>query len=114
MLPQATFWRGKPHLDAPARRAAQRRSEHARRERVAGVYREPYNRWDIMERDEWRCQMPICLYPGEILSLVSRAPLSATSPTLDHIVPISKGGPDVADNVRAAHLGCNSSGRTKQ
>lgn len=36
------------------------------------------------------------------------------SMSVDHIVPISKGGTDEEANVRAAHLGCNSKRGNKQ
>lgn len=56
----------------------------------------------VYERDSWVCQ--IC---GE--------PTSRTydhsdpkSPTLDHIIPRSKGGSDSIDNLRLAHALCNS------
>ena len=29
--------------------------------------------------------------------------------TADHLIPRSKGGPDTIENLRPAHLGCNSS-----
>jgi 5-methylcytosine-specific restriction endonuclease McrA len=30
------------------------------------------------------------------------------SPTIDHIIPLSRGGVDGPVNVQAAHFGCNS------
>lgn len=35
-------------------------------------------------------------------------------PSLDHIVPISKGGPDDASNIQLAHLGCNKRKQSKK
>lgn len=56
---------------------------------------------DIYERDSWACGLcgegidPDVAWPD---------PLSAS---LDHILPLSKGGHHVPENVQAAHLSCN-------
>ena len=56
---------------------------------------------DIYERDSWTCGLcgdgidPDTAWPD---------PLSAS---LDHILPLSKGGHHVPENVQAAHLSCN-------
>lgn len=56
---------------------------------------------DIYERDSWVCGLcgdgidPDAAWPD---------PLSAS---LDHILPLSKGGHHVPENVQAAHLSCN-------
>jgi len=58
----------------------------------------------IFERDDWQCQISDCAL-GPL-----RADLlwpEALSPSIDHIVPLSRGGTDVAPNKRAAHLYCN-------
>lgn len=59
---------------------------------------------EILERDGWRCQIPGC----------TRRPIRKDakyphprSKSIDHIVPLSLGGDDIAANKRAAHLGCN-------
>ena len=59
---------------------------------------------EILERDGWRCQIPGC----------KRRPIRKDlkyphlrSKSVDHIVPLSHGGDDTAENKRAAHLGCN-------
>lgn len=59
------------------------------------------DRFAIAERDGWRCH--IC---GKSIPKDSRAP-DPKSLTLDHLVPISQGGPHTKDNVAAAHLRCN-------
>lgn len=56
---------------------------------------------DIFERDEWIC--------GLCSTLIDRH-LRGDSwmrATLDHIVPLSKGGTHTFDNVQAAHWRCN-------
>lgn len=80
-------------------------SARSRRRRVterAGAV-EPYTSLEIAERDSWRCQ--IC---GKRIGRSFRFP-HPRSLSVDHIVPISKGGDDVRANVQAAHLRCNIS-----
>lgn len=62
---------------------------------------EPYSRREVFERDGWRCG--IC---G--LQILPDA-VGREKATIDHIVPISRGGADSWDNVQAAHFSCNSS-----
>jgi HNH endonuclease len=56
---------------------------------------------EIFERDGWRCH--ICRRQVR-RNAPGRHPLSAS---LDHIVPLSKGGTHTRDNVACAHLKCN-------
>jgi len=63
---------------------------------------------DCWERDGGKCQ--ICL---KRIDLSVKWP-HRNSMSVDHIVPLSKGGTDEAANVRAAHLGCNSRRGNKQ
>ena len=55
----------------------------------------------VFERDGFRCH--ICTKP---LDMTKGAP-HPLSPSVDHIVPISKGGQHQLSNLRAAHLRCN-------
>ncbi len=63
---------------------------------------EKFSRWDIFERDGWVCQ--IC---HELVdeTMDGHKPLG---PTLDHIIPVSRGGTHTWDNVQLAHRRCNS------
>jgi hypothetical protein len=68
--------------------------------RIRAVTIAPVVKSDIYARDDWTCQLcgePVRqdLYPH---------PLSAS---LDHIVPLSKGGTHEPANVQLAHLRCN-------
>jgi len=67
----------------------------------ANHYRDPGLRTELFERDSWRCQ-----YCGERVR--------SNTATLDHIVPVSKGGRDDPENLATTCLMCNSikSGRT--
>jgi 5-methylcytosine-specific restriction endonuclease McrA len=64
---------------------------------------EPVSLWTIYERDAGRCG--ICL---ERVDRSVRWPNQAAA-SLDHIIPISRGGTDEAGNLQLAHLRCNLS-----
>lgn len=63
---------------------------------------ESFTRIEIFERDQWLCGICGKSVPQ---SLTWPHPLS---PTIDHIVPLSKKGTHTRANVRTAHLSCNS------
>lgn len=56
----------------------------------------------VYERDSFVCQ--ICMEPTDPLA----DPVSNWFPSLDHIIPRSKGGDDSLENLRTAHRWCNS------
>ncbi|WP_194235937.1 HNH endonuclease [Streptomyces acidicola] len=58
---------------------------------------------DIHTRDGWTCQL--CHEPID----QSIAWPHPKSPSVDHIIPLSKGGAHALSNAQSAHLGCNSS-----
>ena len=72
-----------------------------RRMRVAEATVEKFDPRDVFERDGWVCQLcqervdPELAYPDPL------------SKSLDHIVPISKGGAHSFANGQLAHLRCN-------
>jgi len=74
----------------------------AKRLRRKGVLVGSYSREAIFERDGYRChicrkQIPRrAKYPDPL------------SPSIDHLVPLSRGGEDEPANVAAAHVVCNS------
>lgn len=83
-----------------ARSAAIKR--HRRRARQRGLPNEAIDRQVVGKRDGWRCGIcrrmidPKRAYPHPL------------SQSLDHIVPLSKGGHHTYANVRIAHLKCNT------
>jgi hypothetical protein len=79
------------------REASRRRSIRRR-----GAIKGPYHDLEIFDRDGWRCQ--IC---KGLTRPWHRVP-HPLAPTIDHIVPVSKGGDDVATNVQCAHFRCNT------
>ena len=83
-------------------KAQTKRRNRRRRARMAGANSIPYNDIDIFNRDAWICQ--IC---GTLVDKNTRHP-HPLSPTIDHIIPLSKGGPDEPGNVQLAHFICNS------
>jgi 5-methylcytosine-specific restriction endonuclease McrA len=72
-----------------------------------GVLREPYCRKDLLERDCWTCQL--CRVPLLKTWKYHKDTLvpHLRNATLDHIVPMSKGGADAPWNIQACCLNCN-------
>lgn len=68
-----------------------------------GAQYEPINRLDIFERDGWLCQL--CDRP---INPDLKWP-NPDSASIDHIVPLARGGDHAVSNVWSAHLGCNAS-----
>jgi hypothetical protein len=66
-----------------------------RRQRLNAASKERIDRAAIFERDAWMCG--IC-----------GLPVAPEDASLDHIVPVSLGGPHTATNLRLAHTLCNS------
>lgn len=76
---------------------------HTQRAKRAGVGRK-YNvqPLKVFERDKWTCQ--VC---GKRTPRRLRGQPHQDAPELDHIVPLSMGGPHTYDNVQLACRGCN-------
>lgn len=79
------------------------RGHHGRAVHFGVEYVTGISRNAVMERFAWHCGL--CDKP---INPFSEYP-SAEYGTIDHIVPMSKGGPHTWANVQAAHLGCNLS-----
>jgi 5-methylcytosine-specific restriction endonuclease McrA len=62
---------------------------------------EPFAPRDVFERDQWTCGL--CRHPVDP-GLAWPHPMSAS---VDHVVPLSRGGEHSLDNVQCAHLRCN-------
>ena len=75
---------------------------HRYRARKLAAFVEDVGRIGVMERDGWVCH--IC---GESIGKELEFPHRLYG-TLDHVVPLSKGGLHCLDNVKAAHWICNS------
>lgn len=91
-----------PYCSIQHQRKAHNQAHHVRRRGLRGT--DPIAIEDIYFRDHGRCGLcgkPVPPRFGWKISFPK-------APTLDHIVPISKGGQHVRSNVQLAHLGCNS------
>ena len=79
------------------RRNPEKKQESVTRRRVRqnGNGYEKYSRAEVIKRDSSRCH--IC-----------GGPVKKKDLTLDHLIPISQGGPDIFSNVSVAHKSCNS------
>lgn len=72
-----------------------------------GVERVPYSRDDVFNRDCWRCQLCRCdLLHKWTYNKTTLVPHPRNA-TIDHIIPMSKGGADAEWNVQACCLTCN-------
>ena len=67
---------------------------------------ERYSRVDIFHRDGWLCQ--ICgRFTNRRVHIPRGEPYDPMRPTVDHIVPLSKGGDHLMANAQTAHARCN-------
>ena len=87
--------------------AHQSGSTHRRRARRFGVAYEYVSPVGIFERDGWVCG--ICSAPVE-RTIKYPDPKSAS---LDHVVPMSRGGAHAPENLQCSHLECNLRARDK-
>lgn len=85
----------------PAQREYWRRQKQRRKARKMLVIQQPYTEQEIFERDRWKCG--IC---GKRVSAKKVAP-HPKSPTIDHVIPLTKGGADAPYNVQCGHYQCN-------
>lgn len=78
------------------------------RARLANAEHKPYSATEIFQRDGWRCG--IC---GGKVNKKKKYP-DPLSASIDHIIPLSRGGCDTEDNVQLSHLKCNVSKSNSQ
>ena len=79
-------------------------SDHRKRARKYNVDYEPIQPRYIYERDNWTCHL--C---GErVHKSHPKDGYDPLGPSLDHIIPMSKGGAHIKSNVALAHFICNS------
>ena len=76
-----------------------------RRALEAGVKVTPGRRHAIYERDGWTCR--IC---GDPVNRDAKVP-ELDAPTIDHVVPLARGGAHAPENWQTAHFYCNSDKR---
>jgi hypothetical protein len=84
-----------------AARVIQKRMSHERRALKMGAEAEKFTHLEIFERDAWKCG--ICKKRIN-KHLKHPHPMSAS---LDHIIPLTRGGSHTRAGVQASHLRCN-------
>ena len=95
--------------DLESRRSRDTRREYRRRRREwMREESENIDRVEVFEDDSYVCQL--CGAPVLALAKFPH-PLS---PSIDHIVPLSKGGRHVRANVQTAHFRCNSAKQDRE
>lgn len=91
----------------PERMAELNRIKNARRRaRKRDAFVEDVPRFEIFERDNWECRILGCLYPGILVNPDASWP-DPLSASVDHVIPLAKGGLHERVNLVCAHLHCN-------
>jgi 5-methylcytosine-specific restriction endonuclease McrA len=93
--------RRRVYRSTPNGRAGHWQHKQMQRARRAGVACERVDPRVVYARDDWTCH--VCGEPID-MDAPARTPRSAT---IDHVVPLSKGGAHSMENVRPAHFLCN-------
>ena len=83
-------------------RCSRQDHDDRRRSRKAGATIGTVRRRDVFERDGWMCQL--CNLPIDTQAIHPHP----ASPSIDHIIPLARGGPHSMHNVQAAHFLCNA------
>lgn len=97
-------WMRSQGKDSPAWNERRRKNYEKRRARkISNGPIDDFTNLEIFERDEWKCG--IC---GGRVDKDLKWP-DPMSPSLDHIVPLSKDGTHTKANVQCSHLRCNES-----
>ena len=95
-------WRGTQAFCSPeCKRRARMDRRQQRRARIYERPREFFTSLEIYERDGWTCQL--C---GKKTLRREGVP-HPLAPTIDHIIPIARGGSHTRINVQCAHFQCN-------
>lgn len=81
---------------------SRRIANSTRRAREKNLPYEAIDPFSIFKRDEWKCH--IC---GEQAPQSLRGTIHPLAPELDHIMPLSKGGHHIKENVACCHRKCN-------
>ncbi|MFI9076051.1 HNH endonuclease [Streptomyces sioyaensis] len=74
---------------------------HERRARIRGGDAERFDPSEVFERDGWRC------YLCRVVTLPDADRYDPRKTTLDHVVPLAKGGSHTRQNTRCACRQCN-------
>ncbi|GGG27508.1 hypothetical protein GCM10007304_46670 [Rhodococcoides trifolii] len=64
---------------------------------------------EVFERDRWRCHICNRVVPKKLRGTrVLGGAYDPLAPVVDHVVPLSKGGPHTFENCKTAHWTCNA------
>lgn len=85
-----------------AKKKARRASKMHRSAIERGVLSERFDPLEILARDKWKCQLCGAKTPKE-----KRGTYDDNAPELDHIIPLSLGGPHTKANTQCACRKCN-------
>lgn len=77
-------------------------ANHRKRARRYGCAYQPVNRLRVFERDQWQCAACHCSTPRRLMGTFDVA-----APELDHVVPLSNGGPHSYENCQLLCRACN-------
>lgn len=80
-----------------------------KRAKVWGVETELVIAREVFERDDWICHLCREVIPEALRTTrVLGSKYEPLAPVIDHVIPLSKGGPHTMNNCRAAHWSCNA------
>ena len=96
-----------PQEKLQMRRERDRRKNHKRRAEIRAAFVEDVKPLRVYARDGWRCHICGLKVDQRLSGLHQRGP------TLDHLIPLSKGGQHSYDNVALAHRVCNTKKHAK-
>jgi 5-methylcytosine-specific restriction endonuclease McrA len=86
------------------KRYIQRVKQAVKRARRMDARRESIDPLMVFTRDKWTCQLCGCATPKKL-----RGKHVSSSPEIDHILPLSRGGSHTWDNVQCSCRACNQS-----
>lgn len=98
------YWRSTCSAECSEQHAKAVRNEAKLRRRalMRDAYISPVNRRQLFERDNWTCQ--ICHEPVERDKVVPHP----KAPTIDHVIPLARGGTHEMANAQCADFLCNA------
>lgn len=104
-LPAVQLWTPARHaLSEKRERISRQKGSYAARMRSLGIFEpemEDVDPLEVLERDSWVCQICFEGIDSKIIWPDLR------SPSMDHILPVTRGGSHRMENLQASHLGCN-------